>query len=55
MTYQYAIVACKFVKVGRVGLPLFNRSTLLIGLAKDVVVVVIKGVADEDIGNECQG
>ena len=51
-TYHYAIVACKFVKAGRVGLPLFVRSTLLIGAAKDVEIVVIKVVACEDVGNE---
>ena len=54
-TYHYAIVACRFVKVGSVGLPLFVSSTLLIGVAKDVEVVVIKAVAGEDIGKEFQG
>ena len=54
-TYHDAIVACKFVKVGRVGLPLIVRSTLLIGVAKDVEVVVIKAVTGEDVGNEFQG
>ena len=37
------------------GLPLFDRSTLPIGVAKDVEVVVIKAVADEDIDNQFQG
>ena len=54
-TYHCAVVAFQIVKVGRVGLPLFNRPTLLIGVAKDFEVVVIKVVADEDIGNEFQG
>ena len=54
-TYHYAIVACKFVQMGRIGLPLIVRSTLLIGVAKDVEVVVIKAITGEDIGNELQG
>ena len=53
-TYHYAIVACKFVKMGKVGLLLIVSSTLVIGVAKDVGVVVIKTVASEDIGNEFQ-
>ena len=54
-TYHCAVVAFQFVKVCRVDLPLFDRSTLFIGVGKDVEVIVIKAVADEDIGNEFQG
>ena len=54
-TYHYAILACKFVKVGRVGLLLFISSNLFIGVAKDVEVVVSKAVTNENIGNEFQG
>ena len=41
--------------MGRIGLPLFVRSTLLIGVAKDAEVVVIKAITGEDVGNEFQG
>lgn len=50
--YQYAVLTCKFVNTGRVGLTLAARSTLLIAVVEDLEVVPISGVANKDIGNE---
>jgi hypothetical protein len=51
-TYQYAILTCKFVNTGRVGLTLPARTTLLVVLVDDVDFVGIKGFTDKNIGNE---
>jgi hypothetical protein len=51
-TYQYSILTCEFIHTGRVGLTLTSRTTLLVALVKDAEVVVIKWIADKDIGDE---
>ena len=50
VTYCYAILACEFVKAGRVGLTLTIRTNLFIGAVEDFEVVEINSVADKDIG-----
>ena len=51
-TYQYAIITCKFVNTGRVGLTLAARTSLLVFLVEDVEVVVTKRFTNKDIGDE---
>jgi hypothetical protein len=53
-TYHEAIFACEFVKAGRVGLTLMARTMLLVAVIDDVKIVVIKIVAEKDIGDEFQ-
>ena len=50
--YNYAVLARKFVKVGRVGLALVIRTMLLVGVLERVEVVVVDVVAVKDIGDE---
>ena len=50
--YRYAVLACKFVGTGRVGLTLAARTPLLIAVVKDLEVVVIDIFAEKDIRNE---
>ena len=40
-TFHYTILDCEFVDVGRVGLALVVRTTLLVAVVKGVEVVVI--------------
>ena len=54
ITYHYAVLACTFVDVSRVGLALVGRTTLLVGGVKDVEVVVVNVVTSKDIGDEFQ-
>ena len=51
-TYQHAILTCKFVNTGRVGLTLAGGTTLLVFLVDVAEVVVIKGCASKDIGDK---
>ena len=51
-TYHYAIITCKFVNTGRVGLTLAARPSLLVFLVEDVEVVATKGFPDKDVGDE---
>ena len=51
-TYCYAIITCKFVNTGRVGLTLAAGTSLLVLLVEDVEVVAIKGITNKDIGDE---
>ena len=51
-TYQYAIITCKFINTGRVGLTLAARTSLLVLLVEDIEVIVTKGFTSEDIGDE---
>ena len=51
-THHYAIIACKFVNTGRVGLTLAARTSLLVFLVEDVEVVAAKGFTDKDVGDE---
>ena len=51
-TYHYAIITCKFVDTGRVGLTLAAGTSLLVLLVEDVEVVAIKGITNKDIGDE---
>ena len=53
-TYHYAVLAREFVKLGRVGLALAVRTTLLVGVVEGVEVVVIDAVAMKGIGDELQ-
>ena len=53
-TYHYAVLARKFVKVGRISPALINRITLLVSVVEGAGVVVIDVVAVKDIGNEFQ-
>jgi len=53
-TYHYSVLACKFVEVGRVGLALVVRPTLLVAVVKGVEIVVIDVVSKQDIGDEFQ-
>jgi hypothetical protein len=53
-TYHYAVLTRKFVKLGRVGLALVVRTTLLVGVVEDVNVVVINVVAGNNIGDKFQ-
>ena len=53
-TYHYTIVACKFVKAGRVGLTLVTGSIFLVASVEDLKIVAISIVTDEDIGEEFQ-
>jgi len=52
-TYHYTILACKFVKAGRVGLALL-LGTILLVFVVDYRAVATNIVADEDIGEEFQ-
>ena len=50
--YRYAVLTCKFVDTGRVGLTLVARTPLLIAVVEDLEVVVIDIFAEKDIRNE---
>ena len=50
--YQYAVLTCKFVDTGRVGLTLAARAPLLIAVVEDLEVIVIDIFAEKDIRNE---
>ena len=52
--HHYATLACELVKAGCVGLALVVRATLLVGVVKDVEVVVINIVTLKNIGDEFQ-
>jgi hypothetical protein len=49
---QCAAFAGKFIKAGLVGLTMTNGTTLLVGVVKDIEVVVVNVVADKNIGDE---
>jgi len=51
-TYHYTVLACKFVRVGRVGLALVVRTMLFVGVVEGVEVVVVDIIAMKDIGDE---
>jgi len=53
-TYHYAVLARKFVKSGGVGPALGVGTTSLVGIVKNVEVVVVNVVASKDIGDEFQ-
>jgi len=53
-TYHYSVLACEFVEVGRIGLALVVRTTLLVAMVKGVVIVVIDVVAMKDVSDEFQ-
>ena len=51
-THRYAVLTCKFVDMGRVGLTLAARTTLLIAVVEDSEVVIVNIFAEKDICNE---
>ena len=53
-THHYSVLACKFVKLGRVGLAPVFRTTLLVAMVKGVEIVVIDVVSMKGIGDEFQ-
>lgn len=53
-TYHHTVSARNFVKAGRVGLSPIGRTALLVGVIEDVEDVVIRVVANKDIGDELQ-
>ena len=50
--HQYAVLTCKFVDMGRVGLTLAARTTLLVVVVEDFEVVIINIFTEKDICNE---
>jgi len=53
-TYYHTVLARKFVKSGGVGLALAVGTTSLVGIVKNVKVVVVNVVASKDISDEFQ-
>ncbi len=53
-TYHYALLARKFVKLGRVSPTLVVTTILLFGMVKNVEVVVNHVITSKDIGGEVQ-
>lgn len=51
-TYHYVIFAREYVKSGRLSPALCVGTTMLIGIVKDVELIVINVVADNDISDE---
>ena len=49
--HWYAVLTRKLVDMGRIGLNLAGRTTLLVGTVEDFEVVAI---ADKDIGDDFQ-
>jgi len=50
-TYHYAVLARKFIQVGRAGLTLIVRTTLFVGAVENIEVVVINVITKKDIGD----
>ena len=50
--YQYTVLTCKFVNMGRVGLALAVGTTLFVGVVEDSQVIGINVFAEKDIGDE---
>jgi hypothetical protein len=51
-THRVAALTCKFVEMGRVGLAMTARTTLLIAVVEDFEVVIINIFPEKDVCNK---